>query len=48
MIEISIIYDWEYFFYWYGPDVSADDTEITQKQFNDYITTGIYKDGDEY
>ena len=40
--------DVEYFFYWYGPDVNPDDTDITQKQYEDYLTTGVYKDEEYY
>ena len=36
------------FFYWYGPDVSMDDTEITKQQFEDYMNTGVYYDEEKY
>ena len=40
--------DVEAFFYWYGPKVSIDDTEITRQQYEDYINKGIYKEAKEY
>lgn len=30
------------------PEVSMDNDEITQKQYNDFITTGTYKEREEY
>ena len=43
-ISVPMKCDVEAFFYWYGPDVALEDNEITQQQYNDYDTTGIYKD----
>ena len=40
--------DVEAFFYWYGPDVSLDDSPIADKQNEDYMNTGVYKEVDEY
>ena len=31
-------------FYWYGPDVSLDNTEKALEQYNEYITTGKYSE----
>ena len=39
---------WSGFFYWYGPDVSNEDNTASLGQYNDYITTGGYKEGEEY
>lgn len=36
------------FFYWYGPEVSMEDNEITEKQYNDFITKGLYKERKDY
>ena len=47
-INVPMKCDTECFFFWYGPDVSDVDDEITLKQYNDYITTGIYKDREDY
>lgn len=48
-ISVPMKCDTEAFFYWYGPDVELDETdEITMKQYNDYINTGIYKERDQY
>lgn len=47
-INIPMKCDTEYFFYWYGPDVNADDDEITEKQYNDFITKGLYKERKDY
>lgn len=47
-IQVPMKCDVESFFYWYGPDVENVDDELTMKQYNDYITTGIYKDREEY
>lgn len=35
-------------FYWYGPDVDLDDTIEAQKQYEEYRTTGKYREKDEY
>ena len=43
-----IVTNWEKFFYWYGPDVSDEDDEITLQQYKDYNELGIYKDRKEY
>ena len=47
-ISVPMKCDVEKFFYWYGPDVTDDDDEITLKQYNDYINNGVYKDRKEY
>lgn len=48
-ISVPMKCDVEAFFYWYGPDVELGETdEITMKQYNDYINTGIYKDREKY
>lgn len=48
-ISVQMKCDVEGFFYWYGPDVDLDDdNEATIAQYNDYLTTGIYKDKKEY
>lgn len=47
-VKVPMKCDVEWFFYWYGPDVSTVDDELTMKQYNDYINTGIYKDRENY
>ena len=47
-INIPMKCDVEYFFYWYGPDVSDVDDEITMKQYNDFVQTGLYKERENY
>lgn len=47
-ISVPMKCDVEKFFFWYGPNVDDEDDEITLKQYNDYINTGIYKDRKEY
>ena len=48
-ISVPMKCDVEGFFYWYGPDVDMNETdEITMKQYNDYINTGIYKNREDY
>ena len=47
-ISVPMKCDTEFFFYWYGPDVSGVDDEISMAQYNDYINKGIYKERDEY
>lgn len=48
-ISVPMKCDVEAFFYWYGPDVELNETdEITMKQYNDYINTGIYKKREDY
>ena len=39
--------DVEAFFYWYGPDVSLEDTPATMKQYEDYISKGTYDEAEE-
>lgn len=34
--------------YWYGPEISLEDDEKTLRQYNDFITTGTYKDVECY
>lgn len=36
------------FFFWYGPEISMTDDDITLKQYQDYINTGTYKEAEEY
>ena len=31
-----------------GPDVSDEDDDLTKAQYDDYMTTGKYKDREEY
>lgn len=47
-ISVPMKCDVEKFFYWYGPDVDDENDEITMKQYNDYVTTGIYKKREDY
>ena len=47
-ISVPMKCDVEYFFYWYGPDVSLEDDELTQLQYKDYIEKGVYKEREEY
>lgn len=47
-INIPMKCDCEFFFYWYGPEVSGGDDEITMKQYNDFMTIGTYKEREEY
>ena len=47
-ISVPMKCDVEKFFYWYGPDVSDEDDEITLQQYKDYNELGIYKDRKEY
>lgn len=47
-ISVPMKCDVEAFFYWYGPDVAMEDSDITKKQYEDYMNTGIYKDEEYY
>ena len=47
-INVPMKCDTELFFYWYGPDVDVDDDAGTLAQYEDFITTGSYKDKNEY
>lgn len=47
-INVPMKCDVEKFFYWYGPDVSDEDDELTMKQYNDYNTIGVYKNREDY
>jgi hypothetical protein len=47
-IEVPMRCDVEKSFYWYGPTVEDIDDEITMKQYNDFMTKGVYKDREEY
>lgn len=47
-IAVPMKCDVECFFYWYGPPVENEDDELTMKQYNDFITTGLYKKREEY
>lgn len=47
-ISVPMKCDVECFQYWYGPDVSTEDTEITALQYKDYNETGKYYDEDYY
>ena len=35
-------------FYWYGPEVSVEDTNITKLQYDDFVNTGKYYDESWY
>ena len=39
---------WKNFFIGIGPDVSDDNDELTMLQYNEYVSTGKYKDRDKY
>lgn len=47
-ISVKMRTDLSCSFYWYGPEVLIEDDEITMKQYNDYITKGIYQDRSAY
>lgn len=47
-VSVPMRCDVEAFFFWYGPDVSLEDTEGTKKQYEDYVSNGIYKESEEY
>lgn len=47
-ISVPMKCDVEKSFYWYGPTVEDEDDEITMKQYNDFMTKGVYKDRKEY
>ena len=47
-IKVPMKCDVEAFFYWYGPDVSMEDDELTKAQYDDYVSTGKYKEAEEY
>lgn len=47
-IRVPMKCDVEKFFFWYGPDVSDVDDELTMAQYNDYMTTGKYKEREDY
>ena len=47
-ISVPMKCDVEYFFYWYGPDVTVEDDAISLAQYNDYVNSGIYKERKEY
>ena len=47
-IKVPMKCDVEKFFFWYGPDVSDVDDDLTMTQYNDYMTTGKYKEREEY
>ena len=47
-VRVPMKCDVEKFFFWYGPDVSDENDELTMAQYNDYIKTGKYKDREEY
>ena len=47
-IKVPMKCDVEKFFYWYGPDVSDEEDDITKQQYEDYTTKGIYKSREEY
>lgn len=47
-IKVPMKCDVECFGYWYGPDISLEDDPQTIAQYNDFNTTGLYKERDEY
>ena len=47
-IKVPMKCDVEKFFFWYGPDVSDIDDDLTMAQYNDYMTTGKYKEREDY
>lgn len=47
-IKVPMKCDVEKFFFWYGPDVSDVDDDLTMAQYNDYMTTGKYKERENY
>lgn len=47
-ISVPMKCDVEAFFFWYGPDVTMDDTPESLAQYNDYINTGLYKEENYY
>lgn len=47
-IKVPMKCDVEKFFFWYGPDVSDEDDELTMAQYNDYMSTGKYKEREDY
>ena len=47
-IKVPMKCDVEKFFFWYGPDVSDVDDDLTMAQYNDYMTTGKYKEREDY
>ena len=47
-ISVPMKCDVENFFYWYGPDVSTEDNEITALQYKDFCEKGTYKDEEYY
>lgn len=47
-IGVPMKCDVECFGYWYGPDIDLDDNEATIAQYNDFTTTGLYKEKEYY
>ena len=47
-IKVPMKCDVAKFFFWYGPEVSDDDDNLTIAQYNDYMTTGKYKEREDY
>lgn len=47
-IKVPMKCDVEKFFFWYGPDVSDEDDDLTMAQYNDYMSIGKYKEREDY
>lgn len=47
-IRVPMKCDVAKFFFWYGPDVLDEDDELTMAQYNDYMSTGKYKEREDY
>jgi DNA polymerase I-like protein with 3'-5' exonuclease and polymerase domains len=47
-ISVPMKCDVEFFQYWYGPDVSAEDDAVTEMQYKDYNEKGIYYEREHY
>lgn len=47
-IDVPMKCDVEIFAYWYGPDISPNDSDVTTRQYQDFLDKGIYKEEKEY
>ena len=47
-IDVPMKCDVEIFAYWYGPDISPNDSDVTTRQYQDFLNTGLYKEEKEY
>lgn len=47
-ISVPMKCDVEFFQFWYGPDVAAEDDAITEMQYKDYNEKGIYYEREYY